>query len=141
MTINTTALNYIPILDNETTIFGQLLAQSARSSFLSGMHSALVYLESRKFLNELKREMQTSCELIDENHQFVERLDGIRERIKSLYHQLGGEMFLNRFLLKKAFQNFGLIIININEHDVDSDQTPPSGPFNSIEDFTHHLHS
>ncbi|WP_374089858.1 hypothetical protein [Methylomicrobium lacus] len=139
--MNTTALNYIPILDNETTTIGQLLSQSARSSFLICMHSALIYFESRKFLKELKLEMQTSRELIDENHQLVEKLASIQEKIKGLYHQLGGGMVLNRFLLKRAFYHFGLIIVNINEHDVDMDQTPPSGPFNSVEDLMRHLHS
>lgn len=139
--MNSSALNYIPILDSETTTIGQLLSQPARSSLLIGVHSALIYIESKKFLKELKQEMKDSREFIDENHQLVERLGRIQEEVKSLYHLLGGDLFFPRLLLKKAFHNFGVIIVNINEHDVDVDQTPPSGPFNSVEDLMRHLQS
>lgn len=139
--MNTSALNYIPILDSETITLGQLLSQSVRSATLITLHSASIYLESKQLLHEVQREAQTSRTLMDADQKLVERLGAIQEKIKSLYHQLGNDLFVCRVLLKKAFNHFGLIIININEHDVDADDLPLSGPFDSVDELMHHLNS
>lgn len=139
--MNISVSNYIDIIDNETITIGHLLSGSFRSAHIITTHCVSIYFESRQMLKEIKLEAKTSSAIIDGDLKLVERLEALQNKIKSTYHNMGKELLLGRYFLKKAFNNFGLIIVTINEHDVDVDNTPSSGPFDSVDDLMNYLNS
>ena len=80
----------------------------------------------------------------------TDSLKRYQAKIKSVYNSIGGKLkkttlpnllSISRWLLKKSFENYGLAIVNIMEHDIDADNTTYSGPFDSVDGLMNHLNS
>jgi hypothetical protein len=111
------------------------------------LDSWLLYSESKQLLKSVKKNDLTT--VIDFNDEMTDSLQCCQVKIKSIYNAMGGDikksrcsnlLNISRWLLKKSFDNHGLAIVNIMEHDVDAD-TMYSGPFDSVDDLMKHLNT
>jgi len=141
--------DYIEESQVEADFLIKLLAIGAVSNVVISAHVFSMWWMSKTFKRDVLKDVKSINELMDEDGRMVERLEVIQQRIKDVYHKLssvrttGPLLKLNCFMLKKSFNNFTSIIININEHDadVDIDNGNVSGPFNSVEDMINHLNA
>jgi hypothetical protein len=120
--------------------------------YIAGQTVAM-YFSTKSLLNNILKEVESSETIIDDD-QLVDRLEWMQNTAKDSYHKLGDflkagksinpldRIFfpLSRWLLRKIFNNLGLVITNITEHDVDVEDSY-SESFDSVEDLIRHLNS
>jgi hypothetical protein len=154
-----TTQQYIDLIDSETETLSVAVAVHIMDSIGSCsivMQSLAIYLESKQLIKFIKKSDDITT-VIDPNDAMTNRLTACQEKTKLTYHQMGSfiednrRRFINpwnkimipfsRYLLKKSFNNYGLAIIYIMEHDVDADKSPYSKPFDSVDDLIKHLNS
>lgn len=141
--------DYIEESQVEADSLIKLVSIAAASTVAISAHVFSMWWMSKTFKRDVLKDVKSSNEVIDKEGRMVERLEGIQQSIKDIYHELSSVratstlLKLSCFMLKKAFNNFTSIIININEHDadVDIDKGNVSGPFNSVEDLINHLNA
>lgn len=110
-----------------------------------------LYFESKQLMKSIKK--IEAPVIIDADDVMTDFLTLCQEKIKNTYQQMRTFIdndfnSLNKillrvscFLLKKTFDNYGLAIRYITEHDVDADSRAYSQPFNTIDDLMRHLNS
>jgi hypothetical protein len=146
--MSATTIDYIKENQVEANALNQLLSLSASICVITA-HVFMMCVVSHSFKKYMLKVVKTGKELLDEDGSLVATVEEIQRQIKGFYIKLddiGSSSFwlsLNKFILKRTFNNFELIIININEHDADIDITNGnvSGPFHNVEDLMSHLNS
>lgn len=150
--MSVTTQQFIDLIGSETevldkTVGAYLLDSTALISSIL-LHSWLLYTESKQLLKSVKKNDLTA--VIDSNDEMADSLKRGQVKMKSIYNSMDDVikksrrpnlMKISRWLLKKSFDNYGLAIVNIMEHDVDADDTRYSGPFDSVDDLMKHLNS
>jgi hypothetical protein len=149
---------YIDLMGSETETLSAAIAVHLMDSIDSCsifMQCLALYNESKQLVKFIKK--NDADTVIDPDDAMTDVLTRCQEKIKLAYNKMGDFMegnrtrFINpmdkimiplsRWLLKKSFDNHGLAIIHIMEHDVDADKSPYSEPFGSIDDLMKHLNS
>jgi hypothetical protein len=138
------------------------LEMEALSKSLTGSTYAILYItgqtvtmyfSTRSLLKSILKEVECSNSVIDDD-QLVDRLQLMQSKAKDSYHKIGdfleagkfinplNRVFFpfNRWLLRKIFNYFDLIITNISEHDVDVEDSY-SESFDTVDDLMTHLNS
>ncbi len=149
--------NYIDVSQLEVDALSKSLSVhligSTYAVFSITGQTVALYINSKLLLNDILKEVEFSSSVIDDD-QLEERLQLIQNKVKDSYHKLGdffetgkftnplNKLFIpfNRWLLRKIFNHFGLIITNITEHDVDVEDSYPQS-FDSVDDLMKHLNS
>jgi len=142
-------IDYIEESQVEADSLTKLVAIGAVSTVVLSVHVFSMWWMSHTFKRDLLKDVESRNDLFDEEGEIVDRLEAIQQKIKSANHELSRLRIstplinLNCHMLKKAFNNYSLIITNINEHDADTNiiNGNVSTPFNSIEDLINHLDS
>lgn len=149
---------YIDLIGAETETLSAAVTlhlMDSIDSFSIVMQCLTLYNESKQLVKFVKKNDINS--MIDPDDTMTDALTRSQEKIKSAYGQMGvfitgnrhkfGKpldkmmLFFGRWLLKKSFDNYGLAIIQIMEHDVDADQSPYSKAFDSVDELMKHLNS
>ena len=124
---------FIDESQREVESLSNLLAVYTISSLASmayiTLRSTMIYVDSKILLTDIIKSTADSSEIIDDSGSVVDRLLWIQEKIKENYKLMQSTKLpflfsaINQGLHKKAFHNFGMMIININEHDVDAENS------------------
>ena len=149
-------------IEKEVINTGQLeadvLFQSlAPHGFVSGYYMLSItgqvfalYMSSKVLLNSVLKDLKEKNIVIDDDHSMTDGMSAIQLKINSSHTRLNcisNTQFFNRsfvlvngWMLRKAFDNFGLVITQIMEHDVDADNNY-SEPYESVDDLINFLDS
>jgi hypothetical protein len=150
--MSVTTEQYIHLIDSETEALDKTvltcLLDANYFSWQILIHSWIIYSDSKKLLKDIKK--KSSFEMIDDDDIITDTLSRIQNKIKSAYHDIEDSnhhrkksflLVTSSWLLKKAFDNYGLVIVHIMEHDIDADRSPNSQLFDSVNDLMKHLDS
>ncbi|MCF7971596.1 MAG: hypothetical protein K9L22_10590 [Methylococcaceae bacterium] len=146
------AEQYTNLLGSETAALNNtVLAYRLKATSLLCilvLNSFITNRTSKLFLKLLQK--NNHDKVIDPDDVLCERLEEIQQQMKENYYLLDecktsglSYNFLIDFsqsLIKKTFNNYGLIIINIQEHDVDV-ENEYSEAFTSVDNLMAHLNS
>jgi hypothetical protein len=145
--------NFIDENQREVDSLHKLILIYTLTSMASGLYlsfrAAIIWIDSKMLLSEIKNLAAGFSTRIDESGIMTERLQIIQSKARDIYlliknknaHLFFSPLILS--LLKMAFNNYNLAIINITEHDADMDiaQGAVSGPFYNVDDVMKHLDS
>ncbi len=152
MSITITTQQYMDLIGSDTEALNKTVAtyllDSTALFYSIFRHALVIYSESKQLLKVFQTQLPNV--VIDPNGEQVEFLEKCQQKIKLNYQIMRDIKSLNPmrslfasincYLLKKTFDNYGLIIINIKEHDVDVAPNY-SAAFDSVEDLMKALHS
>jgi len=109
-----------------------------------------LYMSSKVLSNSVLKDLKEKKIVIDDDHSLTDGMSAIQLKINSSHTRLNGisnTQFFNRYfvsvngwMLRKAFDNFGLVITQIMEHDVDADNSY-SESYESVDDLINFLDS
>jgi len=150
--VDISAEQYTNLLGLETAALNNtVLAYRVKATSLLCILVLNAYITNRTsklFLKLLQKNNHDN--VIDPDDVLCEKLEEIQQQMKENYYLLDeckisglSCNFLIDFcksLIKKTFNNYGLIIINIQEHDVDV-ENEYSEAFISVDDLMAHLNS
>jgi hypothetical protein len=155
--MSVTTQQYISLIGSETETLSKAVALHLMDSTASlgsiVMQSSALYFESKQLVKSVKK--NDASAIIDADDTLTDYLRGCQETIKSAYSKMGDliendrlinplnkmMMPVSRWLLKKSFDNYGLAVIYIMEHDVDADKSPYSEAFDTVDELMKHLNS
>jgi hypothetical protein len=115
--MNITAHNYLNLVGSETQNISNLFTGSIYNSWTVGAHCATIYLDSSAMLKNIVEIIKESDQLFDDDLSFVSQLERIQDKTKTIYHEMGHELFVCRFLLKKTVAHYSSMINAIVQHD------------------------
>ncbi len=150
--MSVTTQQYIDLIGSDTEALNKSVAaylvDSTTVLYSILRHAWIIHAESKQLL-KIFQQNKFDVE-IDSNDEHVNFLEKCQQKIKQNYHSMGQQKFQNpissffvsisRHLMKKTFDNYSLIIINIKEHDVDVAPNY-SAAFDSVDDLMKALHS
>lgn len=143
---------------NTGQLEADVLFQSLASHvFVSGYYMLSItgqvfalYMSSKVLSNSVLKDLKEKNIVIDDDHSMTDDMSAIQLKINSSHTSLNcisNTQFLSRsfvsvngWMLRKAFDNFGLVITQIMEHDVDADNNY-SESYESVDDLINFLDS
>lgn len=116
---------------------------------ITGQAFAL-YMRSKVLLSSVVKDLTEKNVVFDDDHSMAASMGAIQVRINSSHTRLNrisntkfftrSFVSVNGWMLRKAFDNFGLVITQVMEHDVDADNNY-SEPYESVDDLIEFLDS
>jgi hypothetical protein len=115
--MNITAQNYLNLVGSETQNISNLFTGSIYNSWTVSAHCVTIYLDSTAMLKNIVQVVKEHDQLFDDDLGFVSQLECIEEKTKAIYNEMGRNLFLSRFLLKKTVKHYSAMINAIVKHD------------------------
>ena len=109
-----------------------------------------LYMSSKVLLSSVVKDLKEKSIVFDDDHSMTDSMSAIQVKINSSHTRLNGirntkfftQSFVsvNGWMLRKAFNNFGLVITQVMEHDVDADNNY-SESYETVDDLINFLDS
>ena len=155
--MSVTTQQYISLIGSETETLNMAVSVHLMDSTASlgsvVMQSLALYFESKQLVISVRK--NDAAVIIDADDVLTDFLRVCQETIITAYRKMGDliendrlinplnkmMMPISRWLLKKSFDNYGLAVIYIMEHDVDADKSSYSESFETVDELMKHLNS